>query len=49
MELLGDICHVEFRFDPIGDIVSVGARKGRGLHKPYHRVKSHFGRTQWYS
>jgi hypothetical protein len=49
MELLGDIYHVEFRFDQFGDSVSVGARKVRGLHQPYHRLKSHFGRTRWYS
>jgi hypothetical protein len=26
MELLGDVGHMESRFDPIGDSVSVGAR-----------------------
>jgi hypothetical protein len=49
MELLCDICHVEFRFNPFRDSVSVGARKVRGLRQQYHRLRSHFGRTQWYS
>jgi hypothetical protein len=26
MKLLGDVGHVEPRFDPFGDVVSVGAR-----------------------
>jgi hypothetical protein len=49
MELLCDICHVEFCFDLFGDSVSVGARKVRRLLQPYHRLRSHFGRTLWYS
>ena len=36
MELLGDVCHVESRFGPIGDSVSVGARLLRGLRPTYH-------------
>ena len=31
MELLGDVGHVEPRFDPFGDSVSVGAILVRGL------------------
>ena len=33
MELLGDMGHVEPRFDPFGDSVSVGASQVDGLHK----------------
>ena len=49
MELLGDVGHVEPRFDPFGDSVSVGARYVHGLRRTYHRLKNHFGRTQRYS
>ena len=48
MELLGDVGHVESRFSPFGDSVSVGARYVHGLHQMYHRLRSCFGRTQWY-
>jgi hypothetical protein len=36
MELLGDVDHVESRFDPFGDSVSVGARLVHGLRETYH-------------
>jgi hypothetical protein len=32
MDLLGDMGHVESRFSPFGDSVSVGAREVHGLH-----------------
>jgi hypothetical protein len=48
MKLLGDLAHLESRFGPFGDAVSVGARL-HGLRRMYHRLRYHFGRTQWYS
>ena len=45
MELLGDMGHVEYCFDPFGDSVSVGARYMRGLRQTYYRLKNHFERT----
>jgi hypothetical protein len=45
MELLGDEGHVESRFDPYGDGVSVGARLVHDLCQTYHRLRNHFGRT----
>ena len=33
MELLGDVGHVESRFGPVGDRVSVGARQVHGLRQ----------------
>jgi hypothetical protein len=49
IELLGDVGHVEPRFVPFGDGVSVGARLVHGLHQTYHRLRNHFGRTGWNS
>ena len=49
MELLGDVGHVESCFSPFGDSVSVSARSAHGLRQMYHRIRNHFGRTQWYS
>jgi hypothetical protein len=46
MELLGDLGHVESRFDPFGDGVSVGARLVHDLRQSYHRLGNHFGRTR---
>ena len=45
MELLGDVGHVEPRFDLFGDSVSVGARYVHGLRRMYHRLRNHFGCT----
>ena len=45
MELLGDMGHVEPRFDPFGDSVSVGARLVHGLPRMYHGNGNHFGHT----
>ena len=36
MELLGDVGHVESRFDPFRDGVSVAARLVQGLCQTYH-------------
>ena len=49
MQLLGDVGHVESRFGPFGDGVSVGARYVHGLRQTYHRLQNRFGRTRWYS
>ena len=49
MELLGDVGHVEYRFGPVVDSVSVGARQVHGLCQTYHRLRNRFGRTPWYS
>ena len=49
MELLGDTGHVESRFGPLGDGVSVGARQVHGLRGMYHTLRNHFGRARWNS
>jgi hypothetical protein len=49
MEHLGDVGHVESRFGPFGDSVSVIARQVQDLHQMYHRLTNHFGCTRWYS
>jgi hypothetical protein len=43
MELDGDVGHVESRFGPFGDNVSVIARKVHGLRELYQRLRNHFG------
>ena len=40
MEFLGDVGHVEPRFDPFGDSVSVGATYVHSLRQMYHRLKN---------
>jgi len=42
MELLVDMGHVESRFGPFGDGVSVGARQVHGLLQTYHRLRKSF-------
>ena len=42
MELLGDTGHVESRFGPFGDGVSVGAKQVHGLRQTYHRLRKLF-------
>jgi hypothetical protein len=42
MELLSDV-------GSFGDSVNLDIRLVHGLHQIYHRLKNHFGRTQWYS
>ena len=49
MEMLGDTGHVESRFGPFGDGVSVGAKQVHGLRQTYHRLRNHFGHNRWYS
>jgi hypothetical protein len=49
MELIGDVSLVESCFGPFGYGVIVGARQMHALRQTYHRVKNHFGCTQWYS
>jgi hypothetical protein len=49
MELLGDVGHVESRFDLFGESVSVGARDAHGLRQKHHRLKNRFGCIRWYS
>jgi hypothetical protein len=39
MELLDDVGHVESRFSPFGDSISVDARKEHGLRRTYHRIR----------
>jgi hypothetical protein len=41
--------HVESRFGPFGDSISVGVRWVHGLRQTYHRLINRFGRTRWYS
>ena len=41
-ELLGDVGHVEPRFDLFGDSISVGARQVDGLRQTYHRLRKLF-------
>jgi hypothetical protein len=47
MELLGDKAQVEARFGPFGD--SANLDKLHGLHRMYHWLENHFGRTRWKS
>ena len=39
MELLGDVGHVESRFDPFRDGVRVTARLVQGLRQTYHGLE----------
>jgi hypothetical protein len=45
--LVSDMGHMESRFSPFGDSVSVSARQVHGLHRTYHRHRNRFGRTRW--
>jgi hypothetical protein len=47
MELLCDKAQVEARFGPFGD--SANLDELHGLHRMYHRLENHFGRTRWNS
>jgi hypothetical protein len=49
MELLGDVGHVESRFNPFGVSVSFNVWKVHGLRRPYHRLRNCFECTGWYS
>ena len=46
---LGDEAQLEARFGPFGDSANLDARLVNGLRQTYHRLKNHFGRTQWNS
>jgi hypothetical protein len=48
MELLGDVGHVESRFGPIGDGVSIGARQIHSLRQTYHSLRNRFGHNKFY-
>ena len=45
MVLLGDEAQLEARFGPFGDSANLDARSEHGLHRTYHRLGNHFGRT----
>ena len=49
MVLLGDEAQVEARFGWFGDSGNVDSRLVHGLRRTYHRLRNHFGRTQWNS
>jgi hypothetical protein len=46
MDLLGDIGHVESRFNPFEDSGSVSARLEDSLRQTYYGHRNRFGRTQ---
>jgi hypothetical protein len=43
MELLGDEAQLEAHFGPFGD--SANLDEVHGLHRTYHRLRNHLGRT----
>jgi hypothetical protein len=45
--LLGDVGHVESRFSPFGDNVSVRVRLVHGMRQTSHRLINRFGHTRW--
>ena len=45
MVLLADEAQLEARFGLFGDSANLDARSVLGLHRTYHRLKNHFGRT----
>jgi hypothetical protein len=49
MVLLGDEAQLEAHFGLFGDTVSVNARLVHAFAQKYHRLRNHFGCTQWYS
>jgi hypothetical protein len=49
MVLLGDEAQLEAHFGLFRDSVNLDARSVRGLRRTYHRLRNHFGRTQWNS
>ena len=49
MLILDDEVQVEAPFSPFGDSANLVARLVRGLHRTYHRLGDHFGRTRWNS
>jgi hypothetical protein len=49
MVLLDDEAQVEAHFCPFEDSANLDARWVHCLHRTYHRLENHFGRTQWNS
>jgi hypothetical protein len=49
MELLGDEAQVEAHFDLFEDNTNLDSRLVHDLSQTYHRLRNHFGGTQWYS
>jgi hypothetical protein len=49
MALQGHEAHVEARFGSFRDSANPDARKFHSLRRMYHRLKNHFGCTQWNS
>jgi hypothetical protein len=49
IKYLAEVDHVEYRFGPFGDIVSVSAREVHGLRQMYHTLRNLFGCTRWHS
>jgi hypothetical protein len=49
MVLLSDEAQVEAHFGPLEDRANLDARWLHGLCRMYHRLRNHFGRTQWNS
>jgi hypothetical protein len=49
MVLLGHEAQEKAYFSPFGDSANLDARYVHGLCRTYHRLKNHFGPTQWYS
>jgi hypothetical protein len=47
MELLRDQALLDANFGPFGDSANLDARYVHCLPRMYHRVRNHFGRTQW--
>jgi hypothetical protein len=49
MALLGDDARVEARFGPFGGSANLDARLVHCFCQTYHRLRNHFGHTQWNS
>jgi cytochrome b len=49
MILQGDEAQVEARFNHFGDFTNLDARQVHDLRQTYHRLRIHFGHTQWNS
>jgi hypothetical protein len=47
MVLLVNEAHVEARFGPFRDCANLDTRWVHGLRLTYHRLRNHFGHTQW--
>ena len=44
-----DKAQVEARFSPFGDSANLDVRQVHGLRRSFHRLRNHFGHTQWNS